>query len=43
MSGCAGCLGSLVTAADLGDSPLVQAKELCLHKNGQDCLFQVKT
>lgn len=41
-SGCAGRLGSLVTAADLGDSPLVDAKELCLHKNGQDCLMCVK-
>ena len=40
-SGCAGRLGSLVTAADLGDSPLVQAKELCLHKNGQNCLVCV--
>jgi epoxyqueuosine reductase QueG len=41
-SGCAGRLGSLVTAADLGDYPLVQAKELCLHKNGQACLLCVK-
>jgi epoxyqueuosine reductase QueG len=31
-----------VTAADLGDYPLVQAKELCLHKNGQACLLCVK-
>ncbi len=41
-SGCAGRLGSLVTAADLGDSPLVQEKELCLYKNGQNCLMCVK-
>lgn len=40
-SGCAGRLGSLVTAADLGDSPLVEEKELCLYKNGQDCLMCV--
>ncbi|UCG13130.1 MAG: epoxyqueuosine reductase [Deltaproteobacteria bacterium] len=37
-SGCAGRLGSLVTEADLGDSPLVEAQELCLHKAGQQCL-----
>ncbi len=41
-SGCAGRLGSLVTTADLGDSPLVGEKELCLHKNGQACLMCVK-
>lgn len=41
-SGCAGRLGSLVTAVDLGDSPLVEEKELCLHKNGQECLMCVK-
>lgn len=40
-SGCAGRLGSLVTAADLGDSPLVDEKELCLYKKGQDCLMCV--
>lgn len=40
-SGCAGRLGSLVTDADLGDSPLVSEKELCLHKNGFKCLVCV--
>ncbi len=37
-SGCAGRLGSLVTTAVLGDSPLVAAKELCLYKTGHTCL-----
>jgi epoxyqueuosine reductase QueG len=41
-AGCAGRLGSLVTSADLGDSPLVMEKELCLYKNGRDCLLCVK-
>ena len=41
-SGCAGRLGSLVTDAELGDSPLVSEKELCLHKNGYECLACVK-
>ncbi|MBU0464970.1 MAG: epoxyqueuosine reductase [Proteobacteria bacterium] len=41
-SGCAGRLGSLVTEADLGDSPLVMEKELCLHKNGHKCLVCVR-
>jgi hypothetical protein len=41
-SGCAGRLGSLVTDADLGDSPLVEKKELCLYKNGRECLVCVK-
>jgi len=40
--GCAGRLGSLVTDAELGDSPLVREKELCLHKNGHTCLVCVK-
>jgi epoxyqueuosine reductase QueG len=40
-SGCAGRLGSFVTDADLGDSPLVNEKELCLHKNGKKCLVCV--
>jgi epoxyqueuosine reductase QueG len=40
-SGCAGRLGSLVTAADLGNHPLVKEKELCLHKNGHECLVCV--
>lgn len=41
-SGCTGRLGSLVTEADLGNSPLVTEKELCLHKNGHKCLVCVK-
>ncbi len=41
-SGCAGRLGSLVTEADLGDTPLVTEKELCLYKNGHKCLVCVK-
>lgn len=41
-SGCAGRLGSLVTDADLGNSPLVEKKELCLYKNGHQCLVCVK-
>ena len=40
--GCAGRLGSLVTEADLGDTPLVTAPELCLHKQGKPCLVCVK-
>lgn len=42
LAGCAGRLGSLVTDAVLGNSPLVQDKELCLHKNGHPCLVCVK-
>ena len=41
-SGCAGRMGSLVTDAELGDSPLVGERELCLHKNGQKCLVCVE-
>ena len=41
-SGCAGRLGSLVTDAVFGNSPLVEKKELCLHKNGFQCLVCVK-
>jgi epoxyqueuosine reductase QueG len=37
-AGCCGRLGSLVTDADLGDHPLVQQEELCLHRLGQQCL-----
>jgi epoxyqueuosine reductase QueG len=37
-SGCAGRLGSLVTEAELGDNPLVDEKELCLYKTGNECL-----
>ncbi len=40
-SGCAGRLGSLVTDAKLGNSPLVREKELCLHKKGYKCLVCV--
>jgi len=41
-AGCAGRLGSLVTDAPLGDSPLVGENELCLHKNGEKCLVCVR-
>lgn len=41
-AGCAGRMGSLVTAADLGDHPLVGEEELCLHKRGGKCLVCVK-
>lgn len=41
-TGCAGRLGSLVCDADLGDSPLVNKRELCLHKNGHKCLLCVE-
>jgi epoxyqueuosine reductase QueG len=41
-AGCAGRLGSLVTEADIDDSPLVTEKELCLYKTGQKCLVCVK-
>ncbi len=41
-SGCAGRLGSLVTDAECGDSPLVGDEELCLHKNGHKCLVCVE-
>ena len=41
-AGCAGRLGSFVTDAGLGDNPLVEEKELCLHKNGYQCLACVK-
>ncbi len=37
-SGCAGRLGSLVTEVELGDNPLVESRELCLHKANQECL-----
>lgn len=37
-AGCAGRLGSLVTTAPLGDSPLIDDQELCLYKRGHDCL-----
>ena len=41
-AGCAGRMGSLVTDAALEDSPLVREQELCLHKNGFQCLMCVK-
>lgn len=41
-AGCAGRLGSLVTTAELGDSPLIQTEEACLQKAGQKCLTCVK-
>jgi epoxyqueuosine reductase QueG len=37
-SGCTGRLGSLVTDADIGDHPLVDSGEACLHKAGRRCL-----
>ncbi len=37
-AGCVGRLGSLVTSAELGDSPLTNAKAACLHKAGRECL-----
>jgi epoxyqueuosine reductase QueG len=36
--GCTGRLGSLVTEAELSDSPLVEAEEHCLHKRDRKCL-----
>ena len=36
-SGCTGRLGSLVTAADFGDRPLIQTAEACLLKAGLRC------
>ncbi|MCU0560824.1 MAG: hypothetical protein MUD16_11625 [Desulfobacterales bacterium] len=36
-AGCAGRLGSLVTEADMGDHPLVAAREACLLKAGKAC------
>jgi epoxyqueuosine reductase QueG len=36
-AGCAGRLGSLVTEADVGDNPLVGAREACLLKAGKPC------
>lgn len=41
-SGCAGRLGSLVTEADLGDSPAMDDLEACLHRAGKGCLECVK-
>jgi len=40
--GCSGRLGSLVTDAEFGNTPLVKEKELCLHKNGHKCFICVK-
>lgn len=36
--GCAGRMGSFVTQANLGEHPLVTAKELCLYKTDGKCL-----
>jgi epoxyqueuosine reductase QueG len=36
-AGCAGRLGSLVTAADLGENPLVETRQACLLKAGRAC------
>lgn len=36
-AGCAGRLSSLVTEAPLGNHPLVEEPELCLHKSGNNC------
>jgi epoxyqueuosine reductase len=36
-AGCAGRLGSLVTEADLGGHPLIDADEACLLKAGKKC------
>jgi epoxyqueuosine reductase QueG len=36
-AGCAGRLGSLVTAAELGDNPLAAGREACLLKAGKEC------
>jgi len=36
--GCTGRLGSLVTDADPGDSPLVESEEHCLYKRRGECL-----
>lgn len=36
--GCSGRLGSLVSTAELGDHPLVNGKDLCRHKAGENCL-----
>lgn len=41
-AGCTGRLGSLVTTADLGDHPLTQAAEHCLHRRGRKCLACVR-
>jgi epoxyqueuosine reductase len=37
-SGCTGRLGSMVTEAELGDNPVIETQEACLHKAGQRCL-----
>ncbi|MGW8193971.1 MAG: epoxyqueuosine reductase [Desulforhopalus sp.] len=42
-AGCAGRLGSLVTEAPLGNNPLVEKEELCLHKNGDECLLCIQS
>jgi len=42
-AGCAGRLGSLVTEAAMGNHPLVEESELCLHKAGNNCLQCMQT
>jgi epoxyqueuosine reductase QueG len=37
-SGCSGRMGSMVTDADIGNHPLMDKEELCLHKIGEECL-----
>ncbi len=34
--GCTGCLGSLVSEAELGDHPLIETQEACLFKAGKE-------
>jgi len=41
-AGCTGRLGSLVTEADLDDSPVIETEEACLDKAGRECLECVK-
>jgi len=40
--GCTGRLGSLVSEAELGDHPLVDTREACLHKAGKECVQCIK-
>ena len=37
-SGCTGRLGSLVTSAELGYHPLTTEPELCIYRQGRECL-----
>jgi epoxyqueuosine reductase QueG len=36
-AGCTGRFGSLVTEAELGNHPLIETEEACLHKAGKEC------